>query len=93
MMRAASLLVAVVVVSGLGASPYAQHKMVTVPNLIGMTVPKAEAVLADVGLKLGEVIKMHSSEEPGIVIGQGPGRGKRVMVNYEVKLYVSRGLK
>ena len=71
-----------------------QHKMVVVPKVIGLTVPQSEAALADAGLKLGEVKELPSRTTPrGIVMGQGPGPGQRVMINYEMRLYVSKGPK
>jgi beta-lactam-binding protein with PASTA domain len=67
----------------------APQRMVVVPRLIGLTVPRAEATLADAGLKLGEVKEVDDREAPrGIVIGQGPGPGQRLRINFEVRVYV-----
>jgi beta-lactam-binding protein with PASTA domain len=67
----------------------APQRMVVVPRVIGLTVPRAEATLADAGLKLGEVKEVDDREAPrGIVIGQGPGPGQRLRINFEVRVYV-----
>jgi beta-lactam-binding protein with PASTA domain len=68
------------------------HKMVPVPNVMGLTVTQAEAKLADAGLRC-EVREVGPLKAPkGIVVGQ-PRPGMKVMVNYEVLLYVSKGPK
>jgi len=67
---------------------------VVVPKVIGMTVPKAEAALADAGLRLGKVTEVYMDTVPrGIVFGQGPGPGRRVRINFECELVVSKGPK
>ena len=68
------------------------QRTVIVPKVIGLTVPQAEATLADAGLRLGEVTEVPSDKTPrGIVMGQGPGPGQRVVINFEMRLYVSKG--
>lgn len=68
------------------------QRTVVVPKVIGMTVPKAEATLADAGLRLGKVTLVPRDTTPrGIVVGQGPYPGKRVVINYECELLVSNG--
>jgi beta-lactam-binding protein with PASTA domain len=67
------------------------QRTVIVPKVIGLTVPRAEAVLADAGLTLDEVREVPSEWPKGIVMGQGPGPGQRVIINYKVRLYVSKG--
>ena len=68
------------------------QRMVTVPKVIGLTVPKAEAVLADAGLKcdVREVEAPTDKWKPGIIFGQGPAPGQEVMINYEVRVYVAK---
>jgi eukaryotic-like serine/threonine-protein kinase len=68
-----------------------EARTVVVPKVIGLTVPQAEATLADAGLKLAEVKELPSKAPRGIVIGQGPGPGQRVRINFEVRVYVSKG--
>jgi serine/threonine-protein kinase len=69
-----------------------EARTVVVPKVIGLTVPRAEAVLADAGLRLGKVTEVPSDYTPrGIVMGQGPGYGQRVRINFECELYVSKG--
>jgi beta-lactam-binding protein with PASTA domain len=70
----------------------APQQTVIVPKVIGLTVPRAEAVLADAGLRLGKVTEVPSDYAPrGIVMGQGPGYGQRVRINFECELWVSKG--
>jgi eukaryotic-like serine/threonine-protein kinase len=69
-----------------------EAKTVIVPHVIGLTVPRAEAALADAGLRLGRVTEIPNTQFPrGIVVGQGPDGGRRVRINFEVELYVSKG--
>jgi beta-lactam-binding protein with PASTA domain len=71
-----------------------EAKTVVVPKVIGLTVKVAEAKLADAGLKLGEVIEVPDRQAPrGMVVGQGPGPGQRVRINFEVRVYVAEGPK
>jgi beta-lactam-binding protein with PASTA domain len=68
------------------------QRTVIVSNVIGLTVPHAEAKLADAGLRLGAVKELPSEKTPrGIVMGQGPGPGQRVVINFEAELWVSKG--
>jgi eukaryotic-like serine/threonine-protein kinase len=68
-----------------------EARTVIVPKVFGLTVPRAEAVLADAGLRLGKVTEVPSDYPRGIVMGQGPYPGKRVRINFEVELWVSKG--
>jgi beta-lactam-binding protein with PASTA domain len=69
-----------------------EARTVVVPKVIGLTVSKAEAVLADAGLRCCEVREVPDETTPkGIIVGQGPGYGQRVRINFEVRLYVSKG--
>ena len=67
---------------------------VIVPNVLRLTVPQAEAKIADAGLRLGAVKEVPTEQTPrGIVMGQGPRPGMRVVINYEMELWVSSGPK
>ena len=66
------------------------QRTVVMPKVIGMTVPRAEAVLADAGLRLGMVTEVFSNYPRGVVMGQ-PKPGERLPINYEVDLHVSKG--
>jgi eukaryotic-like serine/threonine-protein kinase len=68
-----------------------EARTVVVPKVIGLTVPRAEATLADAGLRLGKVTEVPSDYPRGIVMGQGPYPGKRVRINFECELWVSKG--
>jgi beta-lactam-binding protein with PASTA domain len=69
-----------------------EAKTVIVPNVIGLTVPRAEATLADAGLRLGRITEVPNTQfSRGIVVGQGPDGGRRVRINFECELYVSKG--
>lgn len=72
---------------------YAQEaKTVVVPRVIGLTVKQAEAKLADAGLKCCEVREVPDRKTPrGIIVGQGPGAGQRVRINFEVRVYIAEG--
>ena len=66
-----------------------EARTVVVPKVLGLTVPQAEAKLADAGLRC-EVREVPSKTPRGIVIGQ-TASGRRVVINFEVRLYVSKG--
>jgi beta-lactam-binding protein with PASTA domain len=71
-----------------------QHKTVTVPKVLGLTVKEAEAKLADVGLKLRATEVDTGGQFPnGQIVAQLPGPGAKVTLNYEVTVRVSTGAK
>lgn len=59
-----------------------------VPSLVGLSVAKARARLAPVSLRLGPITRGASTEEKGVVIGQGIRHGKRVPAERQVGLVV-----
>lgn len=68
-------------------------KEVTVPNLIGLPVEKAESVLVNSRLKVGEVRSVPSAEIPtNLVCGQYPRSGRRVKINRKVDMEISAGV-
>ena len=67
---------------------------VQTPNVLGIDVRAATAKIVEAGLTPGSVVEVDSDTTPrGIVIGQGPGPGQRVVLGYEMRLYVSKGPK
>jgi beta-lactam-binding protein with PASTA domain len=74
------------------AQPILYVTEVQTPNVIGIDVLAAKAKIVDAGLTPGSVVEVDSYTAPrGIVIGQGPGPGQRVVLGYEMRLYVSKG--
>jgi hypothetical protein len=65
-----------------------EARTVVVPKVIGLTVSQAEAVIADAGLKVAEVKEVPSKAPRGIVVGQGPGPGQRVRINFECSVVI-----
>lgn len=65
-----------------------------VPDLAGMTVEEAEAVLEEADLRLDENIEFETSEEveEGKIISQKPGANQYVRKNRKIKITVSSGL-
>jgi beta-lactam-binding protein with PASTA domain len=64
--------------------------IVAVPALRGLSVEKATAALANVGLT-GQVIQVAAPEAAGTVIAQDPPRGQKVKRGSAVRINVSRG--
>lgn len=75
---------------------YASNEdMVEVPSVanIGWDVEMAEAMIKSVQLVMDPNIKEQNSDEPaGIVIGQSPEAGEKVMPNSKVSIIVSNGI-
>ena len=68
-----------------------QHPTVEVPNVLLMEFPMAESTIRKAGLKIDRIVRVPSEQPAGIVVGQGPGPGTRVMVGYQMQLTVSKG--
>src|SRR5262245_29348910 len=67
------------------------HRCVAVPNVLLMEFPMAESTIRKAGLKIDKIVRIPHEKPSGIVFGQGPGPGERVMVGYQMVLYVSKG--
>jgi beta-lactam-binding protein with PASTA domain len=66
--------------------------LVTVPNLVGMSQTDAQAALAAVGLKLGDVTQGFSdSVAKGQVASQSPESGAQVEKDSTVSIVISKG--
>ncbi len=66
---------------------------IAVPNVVGLTVPNAEAELNRVGLRVTEVIELaHPTQPPGIISAQHPLPGQQLRTAGVVQLAVSSGL-
>jgi serine/threonine-protein kinase len=64
-----------------------------VPNLIGKTIPEAEAILLEVGYNIGSVAyAMHHQLTEGKIIAQNPNPGEGIRDNGAVNILVSKGL-
>ena len=67
-------------------------KMVDVPNVRGLSIANAQAMLESFNLKLGNVSPVEDSEYPaGTVIAQNPSEGSQLMEGSTVDLNVSQG--
>ena len=65
-----------------GVKPSETAELVTVPNIVGMTIDEAKATLKEADL--GE---SHSAGESGEVVAQVPAAGERAIKNSDVLLY------
>ncbi|HQL94120.1 MAG TPA: PASTA domain-containing protein [Candidatus Hydrogenedentes bacterium] len=65
--------------------------LVTVPDVLGMTVADATTALQAAGLALGTVTEQYSSEPVGAVISQTPDANEDAPLNSSVNLVVSKG--
>lgn len=91
---AAAVLVAVLLVLGLGAGVWYINsgQFTRVPSLLGQTQSAAERRLSDEGLDLKGVDRAYSDTvERGTVISSDPGSGERIRGNDAVRLVISRG--
>lgn len=66
--------------------------LVTVPDVLGMTVAEATTALQAAGLAVGAVIEQYSSEPVGAVISQTPDANEEAPLNSSVTLVVSKGV-
>lgn len=66
-------------------------EMVVVPNLIGMRQKEAERVAEENHLKIGKIIKRRSKKSKGMVIGQKPSPGTKILAGASITLTISRG--
>ena len=79
-----ALLVVVVVVASVETPAVADWPTVEMPNVLGLDVPSAKEKIERLDLILGEVKEIPREDVArGIVIGQGPGPGQRVIKGYE----------
>lgn len=72
---------------------FSKPKEVTVPNVAGLTVSKAEKKLEDLGLKVNTSIKKVSSKkvDKGRVVKTDPPKGDKVKVGSTITIYKSTG--
>jgi beta-lactam-binding protein with PASTA domain len=88
-----ALLLGVAVVAAVETPAVADWPTVEVPNVLLMEFPMAESTIRKAGLKIDQIVRVPHEKVAGIVVGQGPGPGTRVMVGYQMRLYVSKGPK
>jgi len=66
-------------------------KTFTVPDLIGLSIRRAQIVLSSNGFNLGQVALVHSDKEKDTVLSQEPPPTMEVMRSSRVSLLVSLG--
>ena len=71
------------------AIPLVKPKMVTVPDVKGMTLSQAKSLIESANLHLGEIIKRKTTMDVGKIYSQSPVKGKQVIINGNVDLTVS----
>jgi beta-lactam-binding protein with PASTA domain len=64
---------------------------VTVPDVVGLSLPFAEAIIEAAGLKLGRVDRVTSGQEPDVVMSVRPPPGNARPPGSRVELLVSAG--
>ena len=67
------------------------RRVVSVPDVVGRSLPKARIVLEDAGLPRIVVLYRESYEDKDTVLDQRPTRGQMVYETSEVTIWVSRG--
>lgn len=70
----------------------AGQKFVSVPNVIGMQQPDAQAALEAAGLDVGPVSEQVSAEPAGQVVALSPKEGTSTPIPTSVRLIVSSGM-
>ena len=66
--------------------------IVKMPNIIGLNIEEAKAIIIEAGLKISESANEPSAFfDPGIVISQDPLAGKDIKINDSVKIKISSG--
>ncbi|MBQ8003191.1 MAG: PASTA domain-containing protein, partial [Clostridia bacterium] len=66
-------------------------EMMTVPNLVGLTVDAANDALKNNNLKLGDITEISSGLAKGLVVKQGVAADTQVTKNTVVKIWISKG--
>lgn len=61
------------------------------PNLVGMQMAEAEKILRNLGLRMGEVRRVNSSEARGTITAVSPAAGLMLPAYYPVHLTISDG--
>ena len=61
------------------------------PNLVGMQMSEAEKILRNLGLRMGEVRRVNSSDARGTITAVSPAAGMMLPAYYPVHLTVSDG--
>jgi beta-lactam-binding protein with PASTA domain len=89
----AMVLLLVSLVSALTAMRFAIHgREVRTPNLVGLSLPKAEGTLSESGLLLETGDSFYSQNIPeGAVVSQTPAAGTKVRRGWRVRVAVSLG--
>ena len=64
---------------------------VTVPDVVGLSLPYAERILSAAGIKIGNVDTVRASQEPGVVMTVRPPPGNGRPRGSSVDLLVSGG--
>jgi len=64
---------------------------IPVPNVVGMSQAQAEAALHAVGLQVGSISSVPSSQHAGTVVSQNPVAGTRVNAGSAVNLVLAQG--
>jgi serine/threonine-protein kinase len=64
---------------------------VTVPDVVGLSLPYAERILAAAGIKVGSVDTVRAAPEPGVVMSVQPPPGNGRPRGSSVDLLVSGG--
>ena len=64
-----------------------------IPDLRGMSIEKAETLLSEIGLEIGEIAySKHHQLIAGKIISQVPLPNKKLLLNEKVNILVSKGL-
>jgi beta-lactam-binding protein with PASTA domain len=69
----------------------AGQRSASVPDVVGMTRPEAEAALTSAGFDVGEVVERGSNSPRGAVIGTSPAAATTLTIPAPVTLVVSSG--
>jgi len=64
---------------------------VEVPDLVGVNLEEAEALVAERGLKVRVVSETHHQMQTGLIVSQDPAANRTVRRGREIKVVVSKG--
>ena len=70
--------------------PFSGPRLVSMPEVVGLPLRKAQLVLQRAGLRLDAVLYQESYEEKDRVLSQDPPRGRMIYSDRKVVLWVSR---
>jgi beta-lactam-binding protein with PASTA domain/tetratricopeptide (TPR) repeat protein len=79
--------------AGVGLVVSAEAERVAVPKLVGLSLERARAAVAQAGLRVGEIAQRRDRARPGTVLAQDPSAGVPIERGAAIRLLIAGGPK